>query len=83
MAHGPVAYVVNGKTDTVTPRGEGDFLAGEVFELADEVTLAAAFVDGRFVVAGPDVVVAGLGSDIRCQMIVSMELPVEDPASPG
>ncbi len=34
-------------------RLEGDLLAGEVFELADEVALAAVLVHPRFVEAGP------------------------------
>jgi hypothetical protein len=36
-------------------------VAGEVFELTDEVTLLALSVDLRFVEAGAEVVVAGFG----------------------
>jgi hypothetical protein len=43
-----------------------DFLAGEVFELAGQVTLAAQLVDSRVVVAGAEIVVAGVwvGQDV-------------------
>jgi hypothetical protein len=38
-----------------------DLAAGELFELADEVALAALLIDPGFVVAGAEVVVAGVG----------------------
>ena len=40
---------------------EVDLLPGEVFELADEVALATLRIDPRFVVARPEIVVAGVG----------------------
>jgi len=39
---------------------EDDLLAGEVFELADEVTFAASLVDLGPVEVGPEILVAGL-----------------------
>jgi hypothetical protein len=41
--------------------GEGDFAAGEVFELADEVAFAASFVDPGFVEVGSEVLVVLVG----------------------
>jgi len=40
---------------------QGDLLAGEAFELADQVTLTLLVVDSRFVVGGAEVAVADLG----------------------
>ena len=39
---------------------QDDLVAGEVFELTDEVALPTLSVDLRFVVAGSEVVVAGI-----------------------
>jgi hypothetical protein len=40
---------------------EGDLLAGEVFELADQVALPALFVEPGLVIPGAEVVVVGVG----------------------
>jgi hypothetical protein len=42
--------------------GEGDLVAAEVFELADEVALAARLVESRRVEVGTEVVEAGVGA---------------------
>jgi hypothetical protein len=50
-------------------------VAGEVFELADEVAFPPPLVDLRFVVVGAEVDVCVSGSDSSRQMIVSRVLP--------
>jgi hypothetical protein len=54
---------------------EDDLLAGEVFELADEVALAASLIDLGGVEVGSEILVAGCGSASRCQTMVRTELP--------
>ena len=54
---------------------QGDFFAGEVFELVDEGALTACGVGSGVVDVGVEVVVAGLGVGGRCQMMVSTEFP--------